>query len=100
MASVGHEGEVIASIQWSMARTPVDSQTHSGVVRVRAGSRMTREGSIFGCVQRTFSCVVEEVPPPKRLYSPAERVVGMQIMGIVMSGPGTLEEWENEGRMA
>ena len=65
------------SMQWSIALTPVESHAHSGVVIVSAGSSTTSAGNILGWVQGSFRWVEEDVPAPKRVYSPAERVVGI-----------------------
>jgi hypothetical protein len=43
---------------------------------------MTRDGYSLGWVMTTFKWVLDDVPPAKREYSPAESVVGMQIRGM------------------
>jgi hypothetical protein len=62
---------------------PVESQYLSGVVVVSSGSRMTsfgpEEPSIKGCLREVSSCV----PPARSEYSPPEREVGMEMMGIL-----------------
>jgi len=62
---------------------PVESQYLSGVVVVRRGSRITslgpEEPSMKGCLR----WVVGWVPPARSEYSPPEREVGMEIMGMV-----------------
>ena len=66
---------------------PVPSQMRAGVVRVRVGSRIMTSGPRVGDWKECFwGAEVEEVSlvaPAKGEYSPAEREVGMERMGIV-----------------
>ena len=55
----------------------------SGVVIVSAGSRITSSGPLTGLWKVCFRCVVSSVAPAKLEYSPAERVVGILIIGMV-----------------
>jgi hypothetical protein len=71
------------STQWSTARTPVLSQMDGGVVVARSGSRMMSWGPRVGAWKECFRRVVSSVAPAKLEYSPAEREVGMEMMGMV-----------------
>lgn len=79
-------------MQWSTALIPVLSQMESGVVVVRLGSRITSSGPLSGLWKVCLRCVVSSVAPAKLEYSPAERVVGILIMGIV--GAWIVACWE------
>lgn len=81
------------STQWSMARTPVESQIHSGVRRERVGSRSTAEGAIEGWKNFVFEPERGSTAPAIEVYSPALRVVGIQIRGTVA---GLREEVEDD----
>ena len=52
------------------------------MVVVRSGSRITNCGPQRGDWKLCFRFVESSVPPAKSEYSPAEREVGMEIMGI------------------
>lgn len=70
------------STQWSTARTPVLNQVVCGVVDATScGSRTIscgpRRGAWKECLRRVWSLVA----PAKFEYSPAERVVGTEMIG-------------------
>ena len=61
---------------------PVPNQIRSGVVAVSSGSRMTSCGPRIGAEKEYFRREVSWVAPAKEEYSPAEREVGMDMMGM------------------
>ena len=52
-----------------------------------------REGEARGELNCTFSCVRLLVTPEMAVYSPPERVVGMQIIGIFEVRAGRFAVW-------
>lgn len=55
----------------------------SGVVAVNSGSRITRRGPKSGFWKLCFRCVLSFVPPAKLEYSPADRDVGILMIGTL-----------------
>ena len=62
---------------------PVLSHIESGVVTVKSASRMINAGPLIGVGKPCFRWVSSFVPPALLEYSPADREVGILIMGTV-----------------
>jgi hypothetical protein len=62
---------------------PVDRNSHSGVCRVMAGSRIAARGIVSGCASFSLTLVVSLVTPANALNSPPEIVVGTLICRTV-----------------
>src|SRR6516164_3992163 len=69
------------STQWSTARMPVDSHSHSGVCTVTAGSSTTARGMICGWRNSSLTRCRSSVTPAIALNSPADKVVGTVTCG-------------------
>ena len=74
------KSEHMSSTAWSTARIPVERNSHSGVWMLARGSSSTVFGVISGWPKLCFSLTAVSVHPAEALYSPAESVVGMQIV--------------------
>src|SRR6185312_5187887 len=77
------------STQWSTARMPVERNSHCGVCRVIAGSRMTALGMTSGWRTLSFTLVAMLVTPALAENSPPAIVVGTLIwrtLGAVIGG--------------
>lgn len=58
-----------------------------------------REGEARGELNCTFSCVRLFVTPEMAVYSPPERVVGMQIIGIFEGRARSFAVWGHRGEV-
>src|SRR6516165_4243332 len=93
------------STQWSTARMPVDSHSHSGVCTVTAGSSTTARGIIPGCRNSSLTRCRSSITPAMALNSPADNVVGTVTCGTegglhgggptTPSGPFTGRYWSS-----
>ncbi len=71
------------STQWSTARMPVESHSHSGVCRLSQGSRMIARGIIKGWRSASLTWVFSLVTPAVAENSPPAIVVGTLIWRTV-----------------